>query len=77
MATKFLKVKESEALVRDVTSHAIINNSEREYSAYVKQKEAFRQRRMEIERQADEINNLKDDLSDIKILLKQILDKQR
>lgn len=77
MTAKFLKVKESESLVRDTTNYAIINNSEREYSAYISQKEAFRQRRMEIERQAEEINNLKDDLSDIKILLKQILDKQR
>ena len=77
MSARFLKVKEHESLVRDVTSNAIINNSEREYAEYVQQKEAFRQRRMEIERQANEINNLKDDLSDIKILLKQILDKQR
>ena len=73
--SNLLKVEGHDSLVRDVTSGAIINKSEAEYTKYIKQKEAFQLRRAEMQRQAEEINNLKNDLSEIKSLLQKILEK--
>lgn len=75
MSAKMLKVKGYDSLYRDPATGAIINNSEVEYTQYVTQRQSIRDRNSEIRRQAEEINMLKDDLSDIKNLLQKILEK--
>lgn len=72
---RLLKVEGHESLVRDTSSNAVINNSTKDYESFMRQKELFVSRKLEIQEQANEINNLKDELSEIKSLLKQLLEK--
>lgn len=72
---RLLKVEGHDSLVRDASSNAIINNSKSDYSSFMRQKELFASRKQEIQEQTDDINNLKEELSEIKVLLKQLLEK--
>lgn len=65
----YLKVKGCDGLVRDVATNAILNNDTTEYQRYLAQKNANLSKKAEIERQAEEINNIKSDLSEIKQML--------
>lgn len=67
--TKYLKVKGCDGLVRDVTTNAILNSDTTEYQRYLAQKNANLSKKAEIERHAEEINNIKSDLSEIKQML--------
>ena len=67
--TVYLKVKGCDGLVRDVATNAILNNDKTEYERYLAQKNANISKKAEIERQADEINNIKSDLTEIKQML--------
>ena len=62
----FLKVKDNEKLVRDSESSAVINTDRREYEALMTQKK--RQQTL-----VEDINNLKEEVNDIKDLLQEIL----
>lgn len=73
--SKYLKVEGNSSLVREVSSQAIINKNDTDYKSYMLQKEALRSRRLEIQQQAAEINNLKEDLAEIKSMLQNILGK--
>lgn len=69
----FLKVSGHDGLVRDTSNGAIINTNVTEYNNYMKQKEAALKRQMQASEQAEEINILKNELSEIKSLLTQLL----
>lgn len=66
----FVKVKDHPSLKRDISTKAIINTSNSEYEEYKKIQEtaSLRSRMLEIE-----INSLKDDISEIKNILKQLV----
>ncbi len=70
---KFLKVAGHEGLVRDTSNGAILNTNTTDYENYIKQREAALQRNRQITEQAEEINNIKNELSEIKSLLTQLL----
>jgi len=68
----FIKVKDRDHLVRDEYSNGILNTDVEGYNKYIasykiKQREAQKIKKME-----DEISSIKDDLSDIKMLLRKI-----
>ena len=67
--TKFLKVTGNDGLVRDSETLAILNTNSSEYEKYVAQRESLRKTKDEMGRQADEINIIKEDLSEIKQML--------
>lgn len=69
----YLKVKGCDGLVRDVATNAILNNDTNEYQRYLAQKNANLSKKAEIERQAEEINNIKSDLNEIKQMLLTLL----
>jgi Tfp pilus assembly protein PilO len=71
--TKYLKVEGNDGLVRDTDTLAILNTNSSEYQKYVAQRESLRIRNEEMARQAAEINNLKEDLSEIKQMLKALI----
>ena len=63
-------------LVRDVTSHAIINRNRNAYeNAKIKYEEAMKQRD-EIRSATREINTLKCEMHEIKDMLKTLLDRK-
>jgi hypothetical protein len=70
---QFLKVSGHDGLVRDTSSGAIINTNRTDYENYVKNRDAAMARQMQVAEQAEEINNIKNELSEIKSLLTQLL----
>lgn len=64
-----LKVEGHETLVRDVSSHAIINNDDEAYRAYVTRRQQEKRQREELQNLKSEVEELKTDIKDIKDLL--------
>jgi len=71
----FVKVKDKDGLVRDLSSGAIINNNASEYQNYIKKRDAAQQLRKDLDKQSEEINNIKSDISEIKELLITLINK--
>lgn len=69
----FLKVQGHDSLVRDTSSKAIINTSMVDYVQYMNQRKTAEQKENTIKTQAEEINNIKSELSDIKQMLTLLL----
>jgi len=63
-----IKVEGHANLVRDEESHAIINTDVKQYRLTMKRRQMLRT-------QKDEINSLKNDMSEIKTLLKELINK--
>ncbi len=73
--TEFLKVLGHNGLVRDTSSGAIINTNKTEYDEYMARVREAEERENAISQHTIEINNIKNELQDIKSLILQILNK--
>ena len=73
MVEKYLRVAGRQDLVRDTTSHAIINKNTNAYDMAVKRSEEAQKQRDEIRDASREINNLKCEMHEIKKLLEQLV----
>jgi hypothetical protein len=73
--SKFLKVEGHESLVRDIRSNAIVNTSKNEYQIYMNRIKSREQQSDEIRNTIKEINLLKQELFEIKSLLKEVIKK--
>lgn len=71
----FLKVSGHEGLVRDSNSRAVLNTSSEEYNNYIQTRERAKQKNRIIEQQQEDIQQLKNDMSEIKSLLTKLLEK--
>lgn len=71
--TQFLKVEGNDSLVRDISTMAIVNTNKSEYENYIRQKKIVSERKAEIQRQTEEINSIKSELSEVKTLLMTLL----
>jgi predicted transcriptional regulator len=69
----FLKVEGHANLVRDTATGAILNNNRTEYEEYLDRKRKAEAREAEISQHTEDINNIKNELSDIKQLLLQLV----
>jgi hypothetical protein len=69
----FLKVEGHSSLVRDTATGAILNNNRTEYEEYLYRKRKAELREAEISQHTEDINNIKNELSDIKQLLLQLV----
>lgn len=65
----YLKVEGSASLIRDVASKAIINNSNAEYTEYMKNREIALKKLEMAESQNEKINRLEQDMAEIKQML--------
>ena len=73
---KYLKVKGHDGLVRDTSNGAIINTNTAEYNRYIKQKQNTEKKRSQMEevsKHSEDINNLKNELQEIKSMILQLL----
>jgi hypothetical protein len=70
-----LKVEGHESLVRDINSNAIVNTSKNEYTIYMNRIRNREQQGDQIRNTIKEINILKQELFEIKELLKQVIKK--
>ena len=68
MKDKYVKVEGHSDLVRDEMSHAIINTDIEQYRLIVRRRELMKS-------QKNEINTLKQEVTEIKDLLKDIIEK--
>lgn len=59
-------------LARDVRTNAIINTNEQEYNAYLARKKSSTNEKERIERLENQIDEVKDDLNEIKMLLRSL-----
>jgi cell fate (sporulation/competence/biofilm development) regulator YmcA (YheA/YmcA/DUF963 family) len=68
---KYAKVKENPELIRDMESKAVLNTNLTALQAYKKKRE----KQQEIQSAVDDINNLRQEVNDLKTLMQRILDK--
>ena len=72
---QFLKVQGHNGLVRDLSSGAIINTNRAEYDEYMERVRLAEEKDQLISQHTDEINNMKNELREIKDLLLQLVNK--
>jgi len=70
-----IKVEGHNSLARDVRSNAIVNTSKNEYQIYMNRIRSREQQSDEIRNTIKEINVLKQELFEIKNLLKEVIKK--
>lgn len=70
-----IKVKGHEGLVRDVRSNAIVNTQSTEYQVYISRIKKREQHGDQIRSVIKEVNVLKQELMEIKDLLKEVIKK--
>ena len=71
--SKYLKVEGHENLVRESSSHAIINADNTGYSIYMQRVRAREKQGDQIRNAVKEINTLKTELREIKGLIKELI----
>ena len=71
--SKFLKVEGHQSLVRDTNSGAILNTNVSEYQMYMERVRSREQQGDQIRNAGKEINNLKAELREIKVLIKELV----
>ena len=75
MSNAYLKVEGHTSLVRDMRSNAIVNKDVSEYQTYMKRIRDREHQGDQIRNTIKEINVLKQELFEIKNLLKEVLNK--
>ena len=68
MNSKYAKVEGHSELIRDELSHAIINTDVEQYRLTIRRREMMKSQR-------NEINTLKQEVTDIKNLLRELIEK--
>lgn len=69
----YLKVENNSSLVRDILSNAIVNTNTDDYEQYMRNKQLAAQRMNKINEQDDQINNLKQDMAELKQMVTALL----
>ena len=70
---KYLTVESDHGLLRDVSNNAIVNNNYNEYEQFVQVSKLKYNEKKEIEDLKSDVNSMKNDLDEIKTLLKSIV----
>ena len=68
-----IKVKENDKLVRNPKSNFIVNTNKREYDEYMHRRKMKQDEKNKVENLEKDMNTLKNELGEIKSLLKEIL----
>lgn len=74
---EFVKIQDSDALVRDLTSGAIINTSKTDYENYLARRTSSKEMRNQIQQNTDKIEKIESDISEIKTMLISLINKER
>ena len=73
---EYVKVKDHLSLVRDPRTNAILNTSKSEYDEYMKARKKNASKAERVEQLETDVNDSKNDLSEIKSLLLDLARKQ-
>ena len=72
---EYIRVKDNNTLLRDQKSNAIVNDSKQEYEKYMLLKKQKEKETNCDENLESEVNDIKNDLEEIKSLLKSFIEK--
>ena len=70
-----VQIESDNSLARDMSSHAVISMSPEKVDQYKARKKVAEQQALEVNRQQQEIDNLKDDIKEIKSMLHALLQR--
>ena len=71
----YLKVKSEDSLVRDVDSNAIVNQNKNEFDKFLELSQRKYQEKKKFDDMRSDLDSLKEDMNEIKTLLRNIMDK--
>ena len=74
---EFVKIQDSDSLVRDLTSGAVINTNTTDYLNYLAKKNSSKDMKQQIKQNSDKIEKIESDLSEIKQLLITLINKEQ
>ena len=74
---EFVKIQDSDSLVRDLSSGAVINTNTTDYQNYLARKNSSKDMKQQIKQNSDKIEKIESDLSEIKQLLITLINKER
>ena len=72
---KYLKVESDKSLVRDMDSNAIINKNKSEFDKFMELSRKKHEEKKKFDNMRSDLDSLKQDMNEIKTLLKNIMDK--
>ena len=72
---KYLKVESDKSLVRDMDSNAIINKNKSEFDKFMELSRKKHEEKRKFDNMRSDLDSLKQDMNEIKTLLKNIMDK--
>ena len=75
MMDRYLKVKSDVSLVRDMDSNAIVNQNQSEYDKFLELSRKKYEETKKFDNMRDDLDSLKNDMKEIKTLLKNIMNK--
>ena len=72
---RYLKVESDKTHVRDMDSNAIVNRNKGEFDKFLKVSQKKYEEKMKFDKMRGDLDSLKNDMNEIKTLLKNIMDK--
>jgi Skp family chaperone for outer membrane proteins len=69
----FVNIQNKEGLVRDLSSVAVINTNRTEYENYLQRKTAAKELNQQIKQNADKIEKIESDVTEIKEMLAMLI----
>ena len=72
---KHIKVKSDVSLVRDVNSNAIISKNQSEFDKFINLSKKKYEEKKKFDNMRSDLDSLKEDMKEIKTLLRNIMDK--
>ena len=72
---KYIKVETDKSLVRDMNSNAIINKNQSEFDKFMELSRKKHEEKKKFENMRSDLDSLKQDMDEIKTLLRNIMDK--
>ena len=74
---EFVRIQDSDSLIRDLSSGAVINTNTTDYQNYLARKNSSKDMKQQIKQNSDKIEQIESDLSEIKQLLITLINKER
>ena len=71
----YLKVESEDSLIRDVDSNAIVNKNQSEFDKFIKLSKKKYKEKKKFDNMRSDLDSLKEDMKEIKTLLRNIMDK--
>jgi 2',3'-cyclic-nucleotide 2'-phosphodiesterase (5'-nucleotidase family) len=73
----YIKVKGHDHLIRDPKTNSIINTNMSEYNEYISRRDLKMEENQKVQNLESDVANMKDDLNEIKNLLRSLINESR